>query len=69
MTFCVRTVAGFTRLDDAYGFFSEAGSAYFLAGSEDVLDPVHRWVVAVGGFSAQLLTMLGSSACSAIGWG
>ena len=32
-------------------------------------DPVHRQVVAVGEFSAQLLTMLGSSACSAIGWG
>ena len=68
MTFCVRTVAGFTRLDDAYGFLIETGVTYFLAGSEDVLDPVHRWVVAVGEFSVQLLTMLGSSACSALGW-
>ncbi|MEA5644010.1 MAG: hypothetical protein R5N65_00140 [Cutibacterium granulosum] len=61
-------MARFARLDGAHGFLIETGVTYFLAGSEDVLDPVHRWVVAVGEFSAQLLTMLGSSACSAIGW-
>ena len=50
------------------GILHRSRVGVFPGGIGGLPDPVHRQVVAVGEFSAQLLTMLGSSACSAIGW-